>query len=99
MGDSVADLSGIHSFSFAAPNVTTCNDRDDATKPAGDLPAVSAPLEVKTTPVVPNTAESSTGAQSPIDPLSQVSHGFEMVVYPSLPDYLLYCFPFSFLVP
>jgi hypothetical protein len=95
MEDSVADLSGIHSFSFAAPNVTaTCSDRDDATKPAGDLPAVSAPLEVKTTPVVPNTAESSTGAQSPIDPLSQVSQGFEIVVYPSFPHYLLYCFLF-----
>lgn len=95
MGDSVADLSGIHSFSFAAPNVTaTCSDRDDATKPAGDLPAVSAPLEVKTTPVVPNTAESSTGAQSPIDPLSQVSQGFEIVVYPSL---IIFCIVFPFL--
>lgn len=74
MRDSVADLSGTHSFSASAsaPNVTTAyNDRDDA---AGDLPAVSAStLEVKTTPVATNPAESSAGAQSPIDPLSQVS--------------------------
>ena len=98
MEDSVADLSGIHSFSSAAPNVTaTCSDRDDATKPAGDLPAVSAPLEVKTTPVVPNTAESSTGAQSPIDPLSQVSQGFDPLII--LCFFFFFLFPFSFLVP